>query len=146
MMARFVELNAEAVSIGLDLLVFPQGTRSKRLLPGHDGIAQMALHLQIPIVPVGCNGADLVYPGASPFARRGRIVYRIGEPIEPAELAPYAVGEAFAPFSAEAERRFGDRFAGVAELVTGRIDALLDPEYRRAETSDATARGVDRFV
>ncbi|MBY0401081.1 1-acyl-sn-glycerol-3-phosphate acyltransferase, partial [Myxococcota bacterium] len=121
MMARFVELNREAVAIGLDLLVFPQGTRSRRLLPGHDGIGQMALHLRIPIVPVGCNGADLVYPGASPFARRGRIVYRIGEPIEPGELGAFAVGEDFAPFSAAAERRFGRQFAGVAALVTGRI-------------------------
>ena len=60
MMARFVALNREAVAIGLDLLVFPQGTRSRRLLPGHDGIAQMALHLQIPIVPIGCTGSDLV--------------------------------------------------------------------------------------
>lgn len=146
MMARFVELNREAVSIGLDLLVFPQGTRSKRLLRGHDGIGQMALHLQIPIVPVGCNGSDLVYPGASPFARSGRIVYRIGEPIEPGELAPFAIGEPFAPFSAEAERRFGDRFDGVAGLVTERIDALLDPEYRMAPAADAASRGVDRFV
>src|SRR5690606_15126531 len=89
MMARFTALNREAVAIGLDLLVFPQGTRSRRLLPAHDGIAQMALHLRIPIVPIGCNGADLVYPGASPFARRGRIVYRVGEPIPHAELAPF---------------------------------------------------------
>ncbi|MFO0690701.1 MAG: lysophospholipid acyltransferase family protein [Myxococcota bacterium] len=146
MMARFVELNREAVAIGLDLLVFPQGTRSKRLLPGHDGIGQMALHLQIPIVPVGCNGADLVYPGASPFARRGRIVYRVGEPIDQAELRAFHGGEDFAPFSAEAERRHGAAFAGVAALVTERIDALLDPEYRLAPEEGATSRGVERFV
>lgn len=153
MMARFVALNREAVSIGLDLLVFPQGTRSRRLLPGHDGIGQMALHLRIPIVPVGCNGADLVYPGASPFARRGRIVYRIGEPIAPAEVqACLAAGgfapvtEDFAPFSAEAERRFGAEFAQVAALVTERIDGLLDSEYRLAPEPDAASRGVDRFV
>jgi 1-acyl-sn-glycerol-3-phosphate acyltransferase len=147
MMARFVELNREAVDIGLDLLVFPQGTRSRRLLPGHDGIGQMALHLRIPIVPVGCNGSDLVYPGASPFARRGRIVYRIGEPIASDDLRDYPVAEDFFPFSAEAERRFGDAFEGVAALVTDRIDALLDPEYRRVpEVSAPTTRGVDRFV
>jgi len=148
MMARFVELNREAVAIGLDLLVFPQGTRSRRLLPGHDGIAQMALHLRIPIVPVGCNGADLVYPGASPVGRRGRIVYRIGQPIEHAELAPFHVNEAFAPFSSEAERRFAPRFKAVTALVTDRIDALLDAEYRMARDVDPAAaeRGVDRFV
>lgn len=148
MMARFVELNREAVAIGLDLLVFPQGTRSRRLLPGHDGIAQMALFLRIPIVPVGCNGADRVYPGASPVGRRGRIVYRIGEPIPFEALHAFRIEEPFAPFSAEAERRFGDRFAGVAALVTDRIDALLDPEYQRAPELESSARerGVERFV
>lgn len=146
MMARFVELNREAVAIGLDLLVFPQGTRSRRLLPGHDGIGQMALHLQIPIVPVGCNGADRVYPGASPVARRGRIVYRIGQPIEYAELQSFHVPEPFMPFSADAERRFGAAFAGVAARVTERIDGLLDPEYRLAPEAGPESRGVDRFV
>lgn len=148
MMARFVELNEEAIAIGLDLLVFPQGTRSKRLLPAHDGIAQMALHLRIPIVPIGCNGADLVYPGGSPVGRRGRIVYRIGEPIEYAELRAFHIAEPYAPFSSEAERKYARQFDGVAELVTDRIDALLDPEYQRAaDVERMTAdRGVERFV
>ncbi len=148
MMARFVALNREAVAIGLDLLVFPQGTRSRRLLPAHDGIAQMALHLRIPIVPVGCSGSDLVYPGASPFARRGRIVYRIGEPIAYDALRPFHVAEPYAPFSADAEQRYAERFEAVAALVTDRIDALLDPDYRRASDPEGgpLVRGVDRFV
>lgn len=148
MMARFVELNREAVAIGLDLLVFPQGTRSRRLLPAHDGIAQMALHLRIPIVPVGCNGSDLVYPGASPVGRRGRIVYRIGEPISYASLRPFHIDEPYVPFSAEAERRFDPQFRAVADRVTECIDGLLDPEYRQAPEAPApeTVRGVGRFV
>lgn len=147
MMRRFVELNREAVAIGLDLLIFPQGTRSRRLLPGHDGIGQIALHLRIPIVPVGCNGSDRVYPGASPVARRGRIVYRVGEPIDYDSLRAHHVAEAYQPFSAEAERRHAERFRGVAALVTERIDALLDPEYRLAPGTEAgTNRGVERFV
>lgn len=147
MMRRFVELNREAVEIGLDLLVFPQGTRSIRLLPGHIGIGQIALHLRIPIVPVGCNGSDRVYPGGSPFAKRGRIVYRVGEPIPYEALAPFHVEEEFAPFSAMAERDHAEQFRGVAALVTDRIDPLLDPEYRREEKPDERlARGADRFV
>jgi len=148
MMARFVELNREAVEIGLDLLVFPQGTRSRRLLPAHDGIAQMALHLRIPIVPVGCNGSDRVYPGASPVGRRGRIVYRIGEPISYDALRPFHIDEPYAPFSAEAERRFDLQFRAVADQVTERIDGLLDPEYRQAPEVGASGivRGVERFV
>lgn len=148
MMARFVALNREAIEIGLDLLVFPQGTRSRRLLPAHDGIAQMALHLRIPIVPIGCNGADLVYPGASPVGRRGRIVYRIGEPIPYESLRAFHVDEPFAPFTPSAERRHAERFDGVAALVTERIDELLDPDYRRArgEGEAPPPRSVERFV
>jgi 1-acyl-sn-glycerol-3-phosphate acyltransferase len=147
MMARFVKLNARAVEVGLDLLVFPQGTRSKRLLPGHVGIAQMALHLQIPIVPIGCNGSDRVYPGAVPIGRRGRIVYRFGEPIPYSELAPFHVETDFAPFTAAAERDHAECFEGVAALVTDRIDALLDAEYRRTVDAGAdAAQGSARFV
>ena len=147
MMVRFVKLNAEAIETGLDLLIFPQGTRSKRLLPSHIGISQIALFLQIPIVPVGCNGSDRVYPGASPVGRRGRIVYRFGEPIPYAELAPFHVQGEFAPFTALAERDHAEPFKGVAEVVTRRIEELLDPEYRQAEDAgtDAT-RGSERFV
>jgi 1-acyl-sn-glycerol-3-phosphate acyltransferase len=148
MMVRFVELNERAIAIGLDLLIFPQGTRSKRLLPGHIGISQIALHLKVPIVPVGCNGSDVVYPGASPFARRGHIVYRMGEPISYEELAPFHIDEPFAPFSAVAERDHAARFHGVADLVTERIDALLDPQYRldAAASVEAAEKGIHRFV
>lgn len=147
MMGRFVALNREACEIGLDLLVFPQGTRSIRLLPGHIGIAQMALYLKVPIVPVGCNGSDGVYPGGSPFARKGRIVYRVGDPIHFADLAAFHIGQDFAPFSATAERDFSTQFKAVAALVTDRIEPLLDPRYQRApECAVPADRGADRFV
>ena len=149
MMARFVALNREATEIGLDLLVFPQGTRSTRLLPGHIGIAQMALHLQVPIVPIGCNGCDQVYPGASPFAKQGKIVYRAGPAISYEELAPFHIREDYAPFSAEAERDHAEAFREVAAMVTDRIDPLLDPKYQREQVEDAeieSVRSADRFV
>ena len=147
MMKRFTGLNERAVEIGLDLLVFPQGTRARRLLPGRVGLSQMALHLNVPIVPVGCNGSDRVYPGASPVGKRGRIVYRIGEPIPYDALAPWHVEGGFEPFSALAERDHAARFRGVADLVTDRIDGLLDPEYQRApDAGEDAARGADRFL
>jgi 1-acyl-sn-glycerol-3-phosphate acyltransferase len=149
MMARFVALNEEAMKIGLDLLIFPQGTRSIRLLPGHVGIAQIALHLKCPVVPVGCNGSDRVYPGGSPVGRKGRIVYRIGDPIPHSELAPYHVAGGFEPFTSEAERDHGKCFRGVADLVTERIDGLLDPAYRLEGGPDGESgvrRSTERFV
>jgi 1-acyl-sn-glycerol-3-phosphate acyltransferase len=147
MMSRFAELNREAMDIGLDLLVFPQGTRSVRLLPGHIGIAQMALHLKVPIVPVGCSGSDRVYPGGSPFAGKGRITYRLGEPIHYADLAAHHTKEEFVPFSAAAERDYLKPFQAVSALVTDRINPLLDPEYQRAdEPRKHNDRGSDRFL
>ena len=150
MMARFVELNEEARDLGVDLLIFPQGTRSIRLLPSHIGIAQIALHLRIPIVPVGCNGSEALYPGGSPFAKSGTVTYRIGEPIPYEELTPFHIAEDYAPFSGTAERDHGKAFRGVAELVTDRIEPLLDPPYQRAEHAQLTEgeenRGADRFV
>lgn len=153
MMGRFVGLNEEAMKIGLDLLIFPQGTRAKRLLPSHIGISQIALHLKVPIVPVGCNGSDGVYPGRSPFARRGKIVYRFGESIPYEELHSFHIREPYTPFSLKAERDYASSFRGVADLVADRIESLLEPEYRRAETDvtsenadPATEQGADRFV
>jgi 1-acyl-sn-glycerol-3-phosphate acyltransferase len=147
MMGRFVELNREARDIGLDLLVFPQGTRSTRLLPSRIGIAQMALYLRIPIVPIGCNGSDGVYPSGSPFGKSGRIVYRVGAPISYEELAAFHIESDYAPFSATAERDYADQFESVARIVTDRIDPLLDPEYQRADEADVpVARSADRFV
>jgi 1-acyl-sn-glycerol-3-phosphate acyltransferase len=147
MMARFVGLNRKAMEIGLDLLVFPQGTRSKRLLPGHIGISQIALHLEVPILPVGCNGSDGVYPTSSPIGRRGRIVYRFGEQIFYEELSAFHIREPYAPFTATAERDYAEQFRGVASLVTDRIEPLLDPEYRRADDGvGAIEQGARRFV
>jgi len=147
MMGRFVELNREACEIGLDLLVFPQGTRSIRLLPGHIGIAQMALSLKIPIVPVGCNGSDGVYPGALPFGKKGHIAYRVGDPIHYADLAAFHIEEDYVPFSATAERDFAAPFEAVAALVTDRIEPLLDSRYQRVGAAGVDAdRGADRFI
>jgi len=149
MMGEFVARNREAAEIGLDLLVFPQGTRSKRLLPSHIGIAQIALYLKIPIVPVGCSGSDGVYPGASPFGKKGRVAYRVGEPITYEDLKPYHISEEHLPFSATSEREHADAFRAVADLVTDRIDPLLDKEYRRAPEEavvDREIRSSDRFV
>ncbi len=130
MMRRFNELNAEAIALGLDLLVFPEGTRSVRLGRGRIGVAEIALRHGVTVVPVGCNGCHQVYPGENPFARPGRIVYRIGEPIRYGDAAAFHIGEDFEPFSADAERRHRDRFQGYVDLLMGRIEALLDPGHR----------------
>ncbi len=147
MMRRFVELNEEAFEEGLDLLVFPQGTRSVRLSRGRIGLSQMALYLKRPVVPVGCNGSDKVYPGNSPLGRPGHIVYRIGEPLRYEEMSEFHIDEDFEPFTAAAENKHRDQFQGYVDVVMDRINGLVDPQYRFAEdlSSDGVA-GSRRFL
>jgi 1-acyl-sn-glycerol-3-phosphate acyltransferase len=147
MMRRFVELNQKAVGLGLDLLIFPQGTRSVRLLPGHIGISQMALHLKLPIVPVGCNGSDQAYPSGSPWAKKAEIVYRFGDPIPYEDIAELHPDGDYEPFSTDAEERYGEQFEGLAALVTDRIEGLLDERHRRAHgAGEEATEGARRFV
>jgi 1-acyl-sn-glycerol-3-phosphate acyltransferase len=140
---RFVALNEECFARGLDLLIFPQGTRSKRLSRGHIGLAQAALRFGRPIVPVGCSGSDRVYPGGSPWARRGTITYRIGQPFT--DQGAFRLPDGVDPFTAGEPHR--ERMQALVDQVMLRINDLVDPEYRFADdgTSDGV-RDADRFV
>ncbi len=147
MMGRFVELHEEAFAEGLDILVFPQGTRSIRLSKGHIGMAQVALRYRKTIVPVGCSGSDRVYPGSNPFARGGKITYRFGVPIPYEEMSPFHVPEPFTPFDLRDERTHRERFQGLTDLVMGRIDELVDPPYRFADDGESGGvSGSNRFI
>ena len=146
MMRRFVDLNEEAAELGLDLLIFPQGTRSKRLSKGRPGLSQIVMHLDRTVVPVGCNGSDRLYPGSSPVAKPGRVVYRFGEPIRPADAVAWVERGRFEPFTPEAEREFAPQFQAYVDDVIQRIDPLLDPEYRLGEAGVDDVSGSNRFV
>ncbi|MEL6182168.1 MAG: 1-acyl-sn-glycerol-3-phosphate acyltransferase [Myxococcota bacterium] len=147
MMQRFTELNTQAHRVGLDIVIFPQGTRSIRLSQGHMGLAQMALHLGATVVPIGCNGSDRLYPGDLPWARPGRVVYRFGEPITPEQMAPFRPDTPFQPFLPSDEERYRDRFQALVNEVMDRINTLLDPPYQYSSdlVSDG-AQGTSRFL
>lgn len=147
MMARFVEKNEEALGADLDVLVFPQGTRSRRLSRGHIGLAQIALHLGATIVPVGCSGSDEVYTSRSFIAKPGAITYRIGEPIEASHWEDLAPTVSFTPFARADEDRHRDAFQKLVDEVMERIDELVDEPYRFSHdhASEGT-KGADRFV
>lgn len=147
MMERFVVLNRHAHEIGLDILIFPQGTRSKRLLPSHTGISELAFYLKCPVVPVGCNGSDFAYPGGSPWASKAECVYRIGEPIYHGSIPEYEMKESFQPFTAESDHEYGPRFKDFANVITHRINDLLDEPYQLDEDGEGASRNEsDRFI
>jgi len=133
LMDRVAELSREALfELGLNLIIFPEGTRSQKLGEGRSGIAQLALATGKTIVPVGCSHSDKVYTGSLPVAKSGRIVYRVGKPLTPAgDLRDYRIDEPFRLFSRESQAKYRDRFEGATRLVMERINALVDDEYRR---------------
>lgn len=147
MMIQFVDLNRRAFETGINVLVFPQGTRSVRLSKGHIGLAQMALHLQRTVVPIGCNGSDRVHPGDSPFIRKGEIVYRVGQPIRPEDMQRFMPDEPFVPFTTHADTRYREQFEGYIDVVMRAINELVDPEYQFAENLESDGvQGMRRFV
>lgn len=142
-----IRLNQQALELGHHILVFPEGTRSLKLGKGHTGLAQMAQRLGVDIVPIGCSGASKCYPGAIPWAKGGRIVYRIGQPIElnASAHAPMRVSDAFVPFSYAAQQNHGQSFQQLTDIVMNQINSLLDPEYQRDESASAQTE-VNRFL
>lgn len=144
MMQRVVEINVEGLNKGLNLLIFPQGTRSKRLTKGHTGAAQMILYTKAPVIPVGCNGSDHAYPGNSPLSSGGRIVYRIGKPLRPdVELRPFAIDEPFVPFTNNAEKH-QPMFRKATDYIMDRVNDLLDPAYQYGDAD--LDKGAKRFL
>lgn len=92
-MERIAELSRQALfDRGLNLIIFPEGTRSVQLADGKTGLAQLALWSRKKIVPIGCNNSEQVYRGHLPFARSGQIVYRVGDPLSLEDrLKPYRI-------------------------------------------------------
>jgi 1-acyl-sn-glycerol-3-phosphate acyltransferase len=119
----------------LNLIIFPEGTRGTQLAEGRTGLAQLALHTAKTIVPVGCNNSDALYTGSLPFAKSGRITYRIGEPLSlEKQLKEYAITEPFTLFSKESQRKYKQQFDEVTRVVMEHINLLLDEKYRRTSS------------
>jgi len=133
LMDRVAELSRTALfEKGLNVIIFPEGTRSRTVGEGRTGVAQLALHTEKKVVPVGCNHSDKVYTGSLPFARSGKIVYRVGDPVSVEDdLKEYRIPEPFRLFSRESQKKYRDRFEAVTRILMERINGLVDEEYRR---------------
>jgi 1-acyl-sn-glycerol-3-phosphate acyltransferase len=133
LMARVAALSRKALlEKNLNLIIFPEGTRSLKLGEGKTGLAQLALHTERTVVPVGCNNSDLVYRGHLPFARSGWITYRVGEPLSfKDQLKDYRIREGFKLFSRESQRRYREQFEAVTRVVMDCINRNVDERYRK---------------
>jgi 1-acyl-sn-glycerol-3-phosphate acyltransferase len=132
-MAKVAELSRIALcEKGLNLIIFPEGTRSVTLSEGKTGLAQLALHTRKRIVPVACNNSEEVYTGSLPFAKSGRITYRIGEPLSVNDrLSAFRIDEPFRLLSRESQLRYREQFEGVTRIVMASIEEMLDEKYRK---------------
>ncbi len=142
--AEVVRINQEALEFGYRPLVFPQGTRSRRLTPGFSGVVQMALHLGVSIVPIGVSGSDLLYPGDSIFSKGGHCHYTIGEPIDLCS-DPRAPRD-FLPLTIDASRRYEQEFQRLTDLLMDRINDLLPEEYQFGDRAESLQAGTERFL
>lgn len=121
----------------LNLIIFPEGTRSTQLGEGRTGTAQLALNTGVKVVPVGCNNSEQIYPGSSPVAKSGRITYRVGEPLcLDNQLKEFRIPEGFKLLSRESQRRYKDQFEGATRVIMLSIRSLLDEKYRQAFSGD----------
>ncbi len=64
--------------------IYPEGTRSTdgKLHKGHTGIARLALHARVPIIPVGMVGTDKVLPKGKNVPNFHKVTVHIGAPID----------------------------------------------------------------
>lgn len=77
------------IESGLDMTVFPEGTRSRdgRLLPFKKGPFYMAIETGVPIVPVTILGTFELLPKGKLTIRPGTVTLVFHPPVEPALLA-----------------------------------------------------------
>ena len=97
--------------------MYPEGTRSPdgRLYKGKTGLARLALHTGVAVIPVAMIGTNVVNPPGSKMLRFGRVTVRFGKPID------------FSRFEGLAGNRFIER--AVTDEVIYELMKLSGQEY-----------------
>lgn len=97
--------------------IYPEGTRSPdgRLYKGKTGLARLALHTGVPVIPVAMIGTNVVNPPGTKMLRFGRVTVRFGKPMD------------FSRFDGMADNRFIER--AVTDEVIYELMGLSGQEY-----------------
>jgi 1-acyl-sn-glycerol-3-phosphate acyltransferase len=123
--------------------IYPEGTRSPdgRLYKGKTGLARLALHTGVPVIPVAMIGTNVINPPGTKMLRFGRVTVRFGEPMD------------FSRFDGMADNRFIER--AVTDEVIYELMGLSGQEYvdiyaaslknGAPQEDGATAQPVARF-
>lgn len=83
---------------GEQVLIFPEGTRTLdgEVAPLKPGFCSVTRRSQVPLIPVGLDGAFQAWPRTAKFPRLGRIAVVVGEPISPEQIAAMSDDEVVA--------------------------------------------------
>ncbi len=87
---RSLRRAAEKIRRGVNVIIYPEGTRSPtgRLAPFKSGGFHLALQAGVPIIPVSVSGSHRIAPKKSLRIRGGRVKVVYGRPIPTAGLGP----------------------------------------------------------
>lgn len=112
-----LKLAESILSMGEIVVVFPEGHRSEDsiLQVGHPGVALIALHTGVPVVPVAIEGTDRVLKGMRIGPFRPTVTVHYGKPFRLRSVG---------------KRVTRDELARGTEVIMGNIAALLPPERR----------------
>lgn len=123
----------ESLDAGLEVLrageafgIYPEGTRSRdgRLYRGRTGVAWLALHANVPVVPVGLIGTQDIQPVGATLPKLAKVTVRFGKPIgvEPYRGLP----------AGKARRELTDEIMDAIAALTGQVRAS---EYNTVPSS-----------
>lgn len=129
---------SDVLAQGQVVAIFPEGTRSPdgRLYKGKTGVARMALHNQVPVIPVGVVGTkSFKGPFGIPWAKRPVVI--IGTPLEFPEFYE-------TPGNSKVLRWVTDEILAAIQRLTGQEYA--DVYAARVKTGDLAQVGSDQFL
>jgi len=97
------------------VVIFPEGTRSRdgEVAPLKPGFSALARRANVPLVPVGIEGAFAAWPRRRKFPLPAPIAIVFGPPLEPSVVASYTDRE----LVAEVERRIRVCHEAARELL-----------------------------
>ncbi|WAQ93078.1 hypothetical protein PtA15_18A135 [Puccinia triticina] len=83
----FQKVGADMKKYGLNLFIFPEGTRSNTtkpsLLPFKKGAFHLSIQSKLPIIPVVCENYSSIYRSKYSKFERGRPVLKVLKPVHP---------------------------------------------------------------
>jgi len=80
---RSIRTAAELIENGWNLLLYPEGTRSRtgKMAQFKAGVGVLARFTQRPVVPIHVSGGRAILPCGATIPRPGRLIVRYGKPI-----------------------------------------------------------------